>query len=561
MNLQKYLSRNYYEYPLQYGETPNYEDIRFLWIDQNLTLPEVAEYLNCKPSRVGTAVRKLGLKKDSKQRAKAMQRTVLKKYGVTSVSKLEEFKEKAKQTSLRKYGTESPNQCEEIKNKIKATNLKKYGFTSSSKSDIVKQKVKQTNLERYGVEYYTQTSEFLERSKQTNLEEYGVEHVAQAEIFKEKAKKTNLERYGVECHLSLKEVIEKRKKTCLEKWGTTNVSTKHIDLDILKILNDKQLLLDYVKSFEQYDLKEIANIMGISYEGLKKKLHDFDIWDEIPHGNIHAETELSELFPDFHKTRQILKPQEIDLYNEDYKLGIEFNGNYWHSDIFKHKNYHQDKSKLATEKGIFLYHIFEYEWEDPRKKKVILSQLNNLMGKNTVKIGARKCTIKELDNTSCQKSLQENHLQGKDQSSVRIGLFFNEELISVMTFCKPRFTNKYQWELSRFCNKLNTSVIGAASKLFKYFVEKYNPQSIISYSNYAKTKGILYSILGFKYDKLTAPNYVWHYAHTVLSRYQCQKHKLKEFYNLGNTEEEIMRNRGFSKLYDCGNFVWTWHKA
>ena len=129
-----------------------------------------------------------------------------------------------------------------------------------------------------------------------------------------------------------------------------------------------------------------------------------------------------------------------------------------------------------------------------------------------------------------------------------------------MTFVKPRFNKKYEWELSRFCSKNNCNVIGGASKLFKYFIDNYNPQSIISYSNIAHTKGKLYETLGFNFDSISEPNYVWSNGHKVLSRYQCQKHRLIQEGYEGNTESEIMHNMGYSKLYDCGNKVWVWNK-
>lgn len=129
-----------------------------------------------------------------------------------------------------------------------------------------------------------------------------------------------------------------------------------------------------------------------------------------------------------------------------------------------------------------------------------------------------------------------------------------------MTFVKPRFNKKYQWELSRFCSKANCNVIGGASKLFKYFIEKYNPISIISYSNIAHTKGKLYETLGFIFDSITEPNYVWCKGYDVLSRYQCQKHKLLEQGYEGISESEIMYNRGYYRIYDCGNKVWVWKR-
>ena len=222
------------------------------------------------------------------------------------------------------------------------------------------------------------------------------------------------------------------------------------------------------------------------------------------------------------------------------------------------RNYHQEKSMIAESKGIFLYHIFEYEWDMMREQ--ILNQLNNLLGINKEKIYARKCIIKEVSNKEKNLFLEKNHLQGQDKSSIKLGLYYKDELVSLMTFCKSRFNLNYEYELSRFCSKAGCNVIGGASKLFKHFINTYSPKSMISYSNIAHTRGKLYENLGFKLDSISEPNYVWYKNGDVKSRYQCQKHKLIGQGYQGNTETEIMHNLGYYRIYDCGNKVWIWEK-
>ena len=533
---KQHLTRDYITNPLKDKELPVYEDLKYLYIDCNLTYEEVAKYFNnVKRCRVSSWVKRMNLTKPLKLKARCIERIQLEKYGVKNYSCLPEFKVRLEQTSLKKYGVSNPNKCRAVREKIEKTNLERYGTKVASKSKKVKENTRKTCQEKYGVDAFTQSQQFKDKTKQTCLERYGVEYAAQSSRVKEGIRKTSLEKYGVDHHLKAKEVIEKRKKTCLSKWGTDNISTRHIDPKVLKLINTPEELLKYINTFEIKDYSYIAETLGISYEGLEKKLVDFNLWDALPHAISHGEFELKELFPDFIRTRQAIPPYEIDLYNEELKLGIEFNGIYWHCEKFKDELYHQEKSLKASCNGIFLYHIFEHEWLDERKKKIILSQLNNLMGKNSNKIGARKCIIKEINSDTSNFFLQDNHLQGKDNGSIRLGLFYNEELVSVMTFCKPRFNKNYEWELSRFCSKLNYSVIGGASKLFQYFLKKYNPKTIISYSNFSKTKGNIYSTLGFNQVRLSKPNYVWTRNLEVLSRYQCQKHLLSEFSHLGNT--------------------------
>ena len=69
-----------------------------------------------------------------------------------------------------------------------------------------------------------------------------------------------------------------------------------------------------------------------------------------------------------------------------------------------------------------------------------------------------------------------------------------------MSFRKTsRFDKNVDWELMRYCNKLNTNIVGGASKLFSYFMNTSQPNSIVSYSDKRYFDGNLYQQLGFSY--------------------------------------------------------------
>jgi hypothetical protein len=158
--------------------------------------------------------------------------------------------------------------------------------------------------------------------------------------------------------------------------------------------------------------------------------------------------------------------------------------------------------------------------------------------------------------------LTENHIQGTCASKINLGLFYEKELVSLMTFGKPRFNKKYEYELIRFCNKKNLSVIGGASKLLHSFIEEYHPNSIISYANRRWSQGNLYEKLGFSLDLETPPNYFYFHPDDFLlkSRVQFQKHKLQSIlqeYNPDLSETKNMYINGYRKIYDCGNKVYS----
>ena len=191
--------------------------------------------------------------------------------------------------------------------------------------------------------------------------------------------------------------------------------------------------------------------------------------------------------------------------------------------------------------------------------------ISNKLKLNT-KIYARKCQIKELKYNQVKDFLIENHLQGACTSKINLGLFYNDELVEVMTFSKPRFNRNYDYELLRLCSKRYISIIGGASKLFKYFITNHSGCSVISYANRRFSNGNIYRQLGFKELKASNPNYFYCKGDIILTRYQCQKHKLKDLYNKGIlneydselTEFEIMERNLYFRLYDCGNLVFEY---
>jgi hypothetical protein len=152
---------------------------------------------------------------------------------------------------------------------------------------------------------------------------------------------------------------------------------------------------------------------------------------------------------------------EIDIYLPELKLGFEFNGLYWHSNKFKEKNYHLNKTDWFKEKGIRIIHIWEDDWI--LRREIVESQIKNSIGLNTNRIFARKCYIKEVDVKIARKFLNENHIQGFVNSSNKLGLYYNEDLVSIMTFDNNEGRKKMElfgYNLNRFCNKKGINVIG-----------------------------------------------------------------------------------------------------
>ncbi len=258
----------------------------------------------------------------------------------------------------------------------------------------------------------------------------------------------------------------------------------------------------------------------------------------------------------------ILSGLELDIYIPDKKLAIEYNGSHFHSTEYKTKRYHINKTKECNEKGIHLIHIWEPDWiqKEDIIKSILLSKINN----SDNKIYARQCELKELEFGTAKKFLIENHLQGNSVSSIRYGLYFEDELVQVMTFGKLRratghISKEGCYELLRFCSKQNRLIVGGASKLFTHFIKNHQPKYVLSFANRDWATGGVYEKMGFEFIGGTPPGYFYTKGKRKYHRYRFQKHKLiEEGEDPSLTEWEIMQERGYYKIWDTGNLKYEW---
>ncbi|QDJ97824.1 hypothetical protein PALS2_199 [Staphylococcus phage PALS_2] len=279
--------------------------------------------------------------------------------------------------------------------------------------------------------------------------------------------------------------------------------------------------------------------------------------------------------------RKLLKNnKEIDIYLPELKIAIEFNGLYWHSEarLNNAKKYHYEKMKECEEKNIRLITLFENEWDF--KKDIVKSKIKHILGyNNSKKIYARDCYIKTLDNETKNSFLENNHIQGKDISKIRLGLFGknDEKLYSVMTFGKMRRSlgNKVsrdgEYELIRFASDIDYLVIGGFSKILKYFLNNYEVSKIKTYADlrWSNKNNNVYESY-FHLSHLSKPSYFYTHSNSKIeknkyvNRYSMRKHLLKDkfpnSYKDDLTEREILAKENYFRVWDCGNLVFEYCK-
>lgn len=428
----------------------------------------------------------------------------------------------------------------------------------------ISKKTRRTKLERYGDEHYNNSA----KTKETMYERYGGQGNS-SNLLKEKYRNTCLERYGVENPMQNEDIMKLQKSRIDTKSMARKIQKTRRDFE----KNRQNHIIDYTDDKLWICKCPHANcnkcnekqyiIHPSIYAGRKaNNLEVCTILNPVNPKmlkNTYSEQFVKSILDEYsinyiENDRQILSGQELDIYIPSHNIAIECNGIYWHDNKHKPINYHANKFKKCLELGIQLVSIWEDQvWSIPNIiKSLVLSKL----GIYDKRVYARKCTVMEVSSKDACEFIEKNHIQGKTNSSIRLGLYHNDELLSIMTFGKRN--NEY--ELIRFCNKLHTQVIGGASKLFKYFIKQYKCDNIISYSSNDISTGSLYNNLGFK--KINESISYWYvYNMTRYHRLNFTKSRLvAEGFDPSKSETQIMYDRGYLKIYDSGQQKWTYEK-
>jgi hypothetical protein len=549
MTKESFIYKNYkdeYDYIISYSDSNNLDNLTFkekvyLSINQYINIP------TCKNPNCNNFVKF--------KNSKIGYLDYCSKKCISSDPNIKSIKQ---QKSMEKYGTKSPTQSKEIKNKIIKTNNEKYGGNSPMSSKKIQEKSKKTLLGNYGVDNPNKSEELIKK----RIESFKLSN------YKETYKETSLLKYGTE-HPWMNNDVHKKTIDFFYSSYRNRIESK-IDINKFKFIEFKKgittnLLFNCIVCNSNFDILpyqfyyRINNKVNICTNCFpiseNASISQIELYNFITK-NYNGEVILD--------CKNIINPYEIDIYIPELKLGFEFNGIWWHSDKFKNENYHLKKYESSIINDIQLVTIWEDDWV--KNREICESFILNKIGKSSNKIFARKCEIKEISYNDSRIFLDNNHLQGDCKSSIRIGLFYNSELVSLMTFSKLRLPlqrleknrNKDKhYELTRFCNKINNNVVGGASKLLNYFNKKYLPIQVETYSDNLISNGKLYDKLGFTYSHTSKPGY-WYVIDGIREhRFNWRKQKLiKLGYDFNKTEEEIMSELGYYRIYNAGNKKW-----
>ena len=419
----------------------------------------------------------------------------------------------------------------------------------------------QTMIERYGVAHALESKQFVEKAEQTQLERYGVKHAAQNEDIKKRTQQQFFEKHGVRTPFELPDFQEKATNTCLKKYGVKFTSqipgrTEKMQATNLKRYGSKAPIGNpEISARFQADMMERFGVPYYCMTDECRRKQRRTISSVNKKFMAKLEDVGLECIPEGVKLNRF----SYDVYVPSLNTVIEINPTYTHNMYGNHwgtklpKEYHRDKTKLAREHGYRCINV--WDWDDIDKVVEML--------KPKVPVYARKCFIQEIDSKTADEFETLYHLQGKVRGQkVCLGLYYQGELIQLMTFGKPRYNKNYEWELLRLCSNSKYAVVGGAERLWKYFISHNQPKSVISYCDMSKFDGAVYERLGMKLKCVNKPNTLWSFEDAVITNNFLLQHGFDQIfgtdYGKGTSNEELMLIHGWLPMADCGQAVYIY---
>lgn len=502
--------------------------------------------------------------------------TYLKNFGVDHPNKSKKQQKKVKKSMREKYGVDYITQTQTHKMRVKESTSAKYGVDNVLKVPEIREKIKHTNLERYGFEDPICSPEIREKIKNTNLERFGFESCLSSPEIREKISKTNLERFGSIFPMRNEELLAKRKSTIEEKYDVNGIiSVKEISEKVRK---------KHFKRFYEGKLSNNKFVMPLftldEYKGVKCykpyewrcKICECEFVDNVDNGHMprcpncfpkdirvsNAETELFESINVENKlqtNRNIITGFEIDIYLPEFKVGIEYNGMYWHSEQKGiDKFYHLDKTILAENEGIFLIHIFEVEWLFRRKQ--VLALIEKCIGLCSRTIHTDDLIITNISDTIMNSFIDENSIHFSiSYNEKKVGAFYNEELVAVMAL--KHFKDKDI--VTKFCEKndiyFNGDIFGKMLNVFNVLnTVFYYPDRRFHRVNDEK---ILKS--GFSFEGGTEPELLYNKKMNFIHSQNIHRKNIQNFvlhYDNSLSIYENMILNGYFSIWNCGKLVY-----
>lgn len=255
--------------------------------------------------------------------------------------------------------------------------------------------------------------------------------------------------------------------------------------------------------------------------------------------------------------RSLVPRTEFDIYLPDYKLAIEFNGLFWHSEAFKVRDYHRTKLEKARSVDVRLLQIWEDEWH--ANKDLVLRMIEHKIGvSRQPRVYGRQTSRVEVLWPEAQEFLDSHHIQGAVRGSYYLGLRDKEgTLVALMVL--RREANGEVLNILRYAT--SATVIGGFTKLMSWAESTYRPRKLITFSDNCISDGELYGSTGFVAEAELAPDYRYLVRGERKHKFNYQLKRFRDDPNLqwveGATEVDLAILNKLHRIYDAGKVRWV----
>lgn len=345
-----------------------------------------------------------------------------------------------------------------------------------------------------------------------------------------------------------------------ETWQNKELREKHSE--IMKETSNRPDVKEKIKNGlkEYYDNVEPEILTQRYIKQMNTKLKQGTLYESTPEHSINEFVRSLGFEPVKYVIGKGDKRFEIDCYIPEKKIGIEFNGVYYHSingTNKKPRSYHINKNTFAmSQYGIELIQVWEDQWKNQNEiiKDIIAARLGIIRGE---KIYARKCDIREVNTADYRDFCNKYHVQGYRSASVKLGLYYKDQLVQIASFNKARTygnntIDKYEWEWIRGCISSNNKVIGGTSKLLKHFIDTYKPNNILCFSDYNLFSGKGYEEAGFKFVGFTGPDKFFVTNNNKMERINRNPYAYQQY-------KAMVQEGKLFECYGCGSKKFVWY--
>lgn len=446
-------------------------------------------------------------------------------------------------------GAKKPRDWDKISAKAKKTFESKTGFSAPMRDPKVAAKVRETCLEKYGVTSGVETPEAVKSRQEAFMQKYGSLDVIGAEIEK---------KYGSRKALATETAKKRSAALRAAKLKEFEARLEEFDFKLVSYDDDWRVRVKCEKCGHEFSSTRPS--MNYWLRNGKRCCPKCNFKDMTFRSGFEREVgeEVKKFWDGDLQFNKWVGGCECDILIEDKKIAVDANGVWFHNELYKKREAHIEKKRKVEAEGWSFIQIWEDDWRDEKKRKIILSRLKSKLGLSQ-RIYARKTEMKEVSGAEARAFLEENHLQGWVPSTLKLGLLYEGELVEIVTVGKSRklIGKGDTEELLRLCSKIGVEVVGGFSKLMSG-LKKLGVHDLMSYADldWASLDGGGYKKAGFKKVRETGPDYVWVVDGKRMNRLNFTKKKLVERgADSSLSEADIMHAKKSYRIFGTGNLV------